>query len=190
MEKVEWRHIKAAIFNINNNLCAASFFLINIIVQGLPIFLPTILADLGWTATKAQLYSVPPYVAACLVAILIVHISDKTRRRGIFLAGATILPIAGFSILRWSTNSSIRYMAVYFITVGAFPGGPGFLSWGINSEFADFLTLDKSLTAGRLCGTSSPSGCHCVDRVNWNLRRRSCHVRLVWKTYTYSADPV
>lgn len=134
MEKVQWHHIKAAIFNINNNLCAAGFFLINITVQGLSIFMPTILADLGWTATKAQLYSVPPYVAACLGAILIAYISDKTRRRGIYLACATFLPIAGFSILRWSTHSSIRYMAVYFITVGAFPGGPGFLSWGINSE--------------------------------------------------------
>ncbi|OAP64112.1 hypothetical protein AYL99_00084 [Fonsecaea erecta] len=134
MEKFQWHHIRAAIFNINNNLCAAGFFLINITVQGLSIFMPTILADLGWTATKAQLFSVPPYVAACLVAILIAYISDKTRRRGIYLAGATFLPIVGFSILRWSTNSSIRYMAVYFITIGAFPGGPGFLSWGINNS--------------------------------------------------------
>ncbi|KIW84705.1 hypothetical protein Z517_00093 [Fonsecaea pedrosoi CBS 271.37] len=134
MERVQWHHIRAAIFNINNNLCAAGFFLINITVQGLSIFMPTILADLGWTATKAQLYSVPPYVAACLVAILIAYISDKTRRRGIYLAVATFLPIAGFSILRWSTNASIRYMAVYFITTGAFPGGPGFLSWGINNS--------------------------------------------------------
>ena len=139
MERVQWHHIKAAIFNVNNNVAAIGFFLINITVQGLSIFMPTILADLGWTATKAQLYSVPPYVAACLVAILIAYVSDKVRRRGIFLACATFLPIAGFSILRWSTNSSIRYMAVYFITVGAFPGGPGFLSWGINSMSMVFL---------------------------------------------------
>lgn len=131
---VQWKHIKAAIFNINNNIAAMGFFMINITVQGLSIFMPTILNDLGWTATKAQLYSVPPYVCACLCAILIAYISDKTRRRGVYLACATALPIAGFSILRWNTNANIRYMAVYFITVGAFPGGPGFMSWGINSE--------------------------------------------------------
>ncbi|KIX08038.1 uncharacterized protein Z518_02693 [Rhinocladiella mackenziei CBS 650.93] len=133
-ERVQWHHIKAAVLNVNNNLCAAGFFLINITVQGLSIFMPTILADLGWTATKAQLYSVPPYVAACLVAILIAFISDKTRRRGIYLALATFPPIVGFSILRWNSNASVRYMAVYFITTGAFPGGPGFLSWGINNS--------------------------------------------------------
>lgn len=148
MEKVQWHHIKAAIFNVNNNIAAVGFFLINITVQGLSIFLPTILADLGWTATKAQLYSVPPYVAACLVAILIAYTSDKVRRRGIFLALATFLPIAGFSILRWSTNSSIRYMAVYFITMGAFPGGPGFLSWGINSKSGAVIAV-LAVTHGR-----------------------------------------
>ncbi|KIV95886.1 hypothetical protein PV10_03487 [Exophiala mesophila] len=133
-EIVQWKHIKAAIFNINNNVAAMGFFMINITVQGLSIFMPTILNDLGWTATKAQLYSVPPYVCACLCAILIAYISDKTRRRGIYLACATALPITGFSILRWNTNANVRYMAVYFITVGAFPGGPGFMSWGINNS--------------------------------------------------------
>jgi len=139
---VKWKHIKAAVFNINNNLAAFGFFLINITVQGLSIFMPTILADLGWTATKAQLYSVPPYVAACLIAILIAYISDKTRRRGIYLAVATFFPIAGFSILRWNTNANARYGAVFLITTGAFPGGPGFMSWGINSKFALFRTSE------------------------------------------------
>ncbi|KAL6248965.1 hypothetical protein RBB50_004028 [Rhinocladiella similis] len=133
-ERVQWRHIKAAIFNVNNNMAALGFFMINVTVQGLSIFLPTILKDLGWTATKAQLYSVPPYVAACLIAIAIAYISDKTRRRGIYLALFTIPPIIGFSLLRWNTNPSIRYMAIFFITTGAFPGGPGFMSWGINNS--------------------------------------------------------
>lgn len=94
---------------------------------------PTILRDLGWTATKAQLYTVPPYVCACLVAIGIAFVSDKTNRRGIYLAAFTLLAITGFSILRWATNPNVRYMGVFFITLGAFPGGPGFLSWGMNN---------------------------------------------------------
>lgn len=94
---------------------------------------PTILNDLGWTATKAQLYSVPPYVCACLVAIFIAFVSDKTNRRGIYLAAFTLLAISGFSILRWATNPNVRYLGVFLITLGAFPGGPGFLSWGMNN---------------------------------------------------------
>ena len=70
-EKTEIRHVKRAVFNITNYICALGFFFINITVQGISLFMPTILKDLGWTATKAQLYSVPPYVCACLIAIAI-----------------------------------------------------------------------------------------------------------------------
>ncbi|KAL2262577.1 hypothetical protein VTK26DRAFT_907 [Humicola hyalothermophila] len=133
---VTWRDIKQAFFCIHNYTCALGFFLINITVQGLSVFLPTILNDLGpeWTNTQAQLYSVPPYVAACLVAIAIAYASDKTHQRGIWLAAFSCLAVIGFAILRWETRASIRYMAVYFVTVGAFPGGPGFLSWAMNNS--------------------------------------------------------
>lgn len=132
-EQVKPHHVKRAVMNINNYVCAAGFFCINITVQGLSVFMPTVLKDLGWTATRAQLYSVPVYVSASVVAIAIGLLSDKTRQRGIWLAAFTFLGIAGFSILRWSTDANIRYMGVYFCAVGAFPGGPGFLSWGINN---------------------------------------------------------
>ncbi|ORY71807.1 major facilitator superfamily domain-containing protein [Pseudomassariella vexata] len=132
-EQVKLRHVKRAVMNINNYVCAGGFFLINITVQGLSVFMPTVLADLGWTATKAQLYSVPPYVMASVVAIGIAFVSDKTRMRGLWLALFTLIAITGFSILRWSHNPSLKYMGVFFCTVGAFPGGPGFLSWGLNN---------------------------------------------------------
>lgn len=133
-ENVSKAHVKKAVFNVNNYVCAGGFFCINITVQGLSVFMPTILNDLGWTATRAQLYSVPVYVSASAVAILIAFISDKTRLRGAYLAAFTFLGITGFAILRWNTNENIRYMAVYFCAVGAFPGGPGFLSWGLNNS--------------------------------------------------------
>jgi hypothetical protein len=94
---------------------------------------PTLLRDLGWTATKAQLYTVPPYVCACVVAIAVAFVSDKTNRRGIYLAGFTFLGIAGFAILRWSHDPNVRYAGVFLITLGAFPGGPGFLAWSMNN---------------------------------------------------------
>ncbi|KAK4124671.1 MFS general substrate transporter [Parathielavia appendiculata] len=131
---VTWKDLKQAVFCIHNYTCALGFFLINITVQGLSVFMPTILTDLGWTDTKAQLMSVPPYVAACLVAIAIAYGSDKTQQRGIWLAAFSCLAVVGFAILRWVETPNIRYMALYFVTVGAFPGGPGFLSWAMNNS--------------------------------------------------------
>ncbi|KAK3396863.1 major facilitator superfamily domain-containing protein [Sordaria brevicollis] len=133
-EKVQWRHVKLAVMNVHNYTCALGFFLINITVQGLSVFMPTILKDLGWENTKAQLYSVPPYVCACVVAVAVAYGSDKTKKRGIWLAAFSVLALVGFAILRWVSQPNVRYMAVFFVTVGAFPGGPGFLSWAINNS--------------------------------------------------------
>ncbi|KAF2827607.1 MFS general substrate transporter [Ophiobolus disseminans] len=132
-EKVEVHHVKRAVMNITNYFCALGFFFINITVQGISLFMPTILADLGWKATKAQLYTVPPYVCACLIAIGVAFVSDKTNRRGIYLAIFTLPAIAGFSIMRWATNPDVRYGGIFLITIGAFPGGPGFLAWAANN---------------------------------------------------------
>lgn len=132
-QNVKPRHVKRAVTNIMNYICAGGFFMINITVQGMSVFMPTVLADLGWTATKAQLYSVPPYVLASAVAIAIAFISDKTKKRGIYLALFTFLGITGFSVLRWASSSNLKYMGIYFVAIGAFPGGPGFLSWGLNN---------------------------------------------------------
>lgn len=132
-EHVTKEHVKKAVFCIHNYTCALGFFLINITVQGLSVFMPTILNDLNWTATKAQLLTVPPYACACLIAIGLAYVSDKTKRRGIYLAMFSVLAAIGFAILRWHSDANIRYMAVFFVTIGAFPGGPAFLSWAINS---------------------------------------------------------
>lgn len=147
-ENVEVRHVKRAFLCIHNYTCALGFFLINITVQGLSVFMPAILFDLGWANTKAQLLTVPPYVAACLIAIAIAYISDKTKQRGIYLAIFSLAAITGFALLRWHTGANIRYMAIFFVTTGAFPGGPAFLSWAMNSMSSRFHFVSGSITSG------------------------------------------
>lgn len=132
-EKVKVHHIKRAIFNVNNTVCAFGFFAVNVTVQSFSLFLPTLLRDMGHTRINAQLYSVAPYCVACILSIAVAFASDRTKLRGIYLATFPILCIIGFSILRSVDNANIKYMAVFFSAAGAFPGGPGFLSWGLNN---------------------------------------------------------
>jgi sugar phosphate permease len=157
-ENVTPHDIKRALFCLHNYTCAFGFFLINITVQGLSVFMPTILNDLGWTNTQAQLYSVPPYVCACIVAIAIAYVSDKTQKRGIYLAIFAIFAVIGFAILRWESSVNIRYMAVFFVTVGAFPGGPAFLSWAMNSKISRISQMRRQrLTRIFLLDSAGPA---------------------------------
>ncbi|KAJ6192042.1 major facilitator superfamily domain-containing protein [Bipolaris maydis] len=98
-DKITWNHVKSAMKDVNHYFCALGLFFINTTVQGISLFLPTILKELGWSAAKAQLNSVPPYVCACPIAIAVATVSDKTNRRGVYLAIFAFPAIAGFSIL-------------------------------------------------------------------------------------------
>lgn len=49
------------------------------------LFVPTIIADLGYKNTTAQLLSVPPYFVACIFCISAGWLADKWKQRGIFM---------------------------------------------------------------------------------------------------------
>ena len=178
-DKVTWADVKRAVCCIHNYTCSLGFFLVNITVQGLSVFMPTILKDLNpqWTATEVQLYSVPPYVAACIVAVAIAYVSDKTKQRGIYLAAFSTLAITGFAIMRWVENKQARYAGIFLITTGAFPGGPGFLSWAMNSEFALLTVLcDFADPLSRFCRSRRACCYHCLHCQSGNHRRHRCNV--------------
>ncbi|KIJ05918.1 hypothetical protein PAXINDRAFT_62656, partial [Paxillus involutus ATCC 200175] len=51
------------------------------------LFTPTIINELGFSAARAQLLSVPPFVAGCLFTIPVGIYSDKHRLRGPYVIG-------------------------------------------------------------------------------------------------------
>ncbi|OIW31500.1 MFS general substrate transporter [Coniochaeta ligniaria NRRL 30616] len=132
-EKVTWHHVRQAIFNVHTQVCAWCFFCTNSCVQGMGAFIPTILKEFGWTSTRAQLMSVPPYLVACILTIALGYASDRTNRRGVFMLGALLFSMTGFAILRFSDDIHAKYGAIYLNAIGVFAASSGFLSWGINN---------------------------------------------------------
>lgn len=49
------------------------------------------------------------------------------------MVGVLPLSIIGFSILRFSSNVSAKYAAVFLNAIACFGASSGFLSWGINN---------------------------------------------------------
>ncbi|KAL6703983.1 hypothetical protein ACN47E_008921 [Coniothyrium glycines] len=132
-EKTQWKHIRGAIFNWNNNMCGLGMCLSNISVQSYSLFLPTILSGLGYSAIKVQLYSVAPYAVACCYSVAGAYISDRFHRRGYFILVSTSLAIIGYTILVTVHDNNIKYLAVFFAAFGGFSNGPTFLAWGMNN---------------------------------------------------------
>lgn len=121
------------IFNINSTICGLCFVFSQVAVQSLALFMPTILAALGWRAIKAQLYTVPVYTAATVVGISMCALSDRLKMRGPFICGGGGLAMIGYIILITVDNSNAKYGAVYLIAMGVFFCGPNILAWTLNN---------------------------------------------------------
>ncbi|KAF8518503.1 MFS general substrate transporter [Hysterangium stoloniferum] len=122
-------------FNFHVGLCALGFLLVNISLQGLVIFLPTIIASLGkFTTAEAQLRTVPPQLVQGVCAIVNGYMSYRLQQRGIFIAIASIVTIVGYGIFVASEDSHIRYGACFLAFGGTASNVTLFLSWVVENS--------------------------------------------------------
>ena len=97
------------------------------------LFLPTIINDLGYTSTKAQLLSVPPYTAAAILTIVIGYVADRTQQRGLCNIGVSFLGIVGFAMLLGGSSSGVQYAGTFLGALGIYPCIPNTISWVSNN---------------------------------------------------------
>ncbi|KAJ7626338.1 MFS general substrate transporter [Mycena polygramma] len=101
-------------------------------IYSFTLFLPTIIHALGFSATNAQLLSIPVYASACISCCLLGPISDRARMRGPFVAAVSLFGIVGYIILLATdpeTQPAVGYAGCIIAAVGIFPGIPLTLAW-------------------------------------------------------------
>ena len=77
------------------------------------LFLPTIIKELGYSSTMANLLSVPPYAVAAVLTVTVGAVADRTRQRGLCNICTSLLGMAGFSMLLASDKPAIQYAGVF-----------------------------------------------------------------------------
>ena len=112
-----------AYFGIINNGYSTSFFT------------PTILLQFHWTSIHAQVMSIPIYIVACVVALLIAFMTDRHRHRYIFAMLGLVIASIGYILLlcQKSVSIGVRYFAIYLITAGGYTTQPIVLVWLMNN---------------------------------------------------------
>ncbi|CAK5283160.1 unnamed protein product [Mycena citricolor] len=84
------------------------------------LFLPTIINQLGYTATPANLLTLPVYIFACCITCIVAFLSDRYGRRGYFNIGFLCLGAVGYIILIISRTPALSYLYV-MATCGIYP---------------------------------------------------------------------
>lgn len=106
------------------------FFCCDISASSISSFTPTILKELGWTASKAQVMSIPIWITGIVFTLSTSYLSDKLRCRYPFILLGIALSIVGWAIqLEQVQPAGVRYFSLFAIASGAFMQMPILIGW-------------------------------------------------------------
>ena len=99
-------------------------------------FQPTILAGLGYTASKAQLHTIPVYAVAWVVSMTCAYLADRLRKRYVFGMFGVILTTIGLAIeIAQPKHPGVKYTGMFFLAAGVYVTMPVTVVWlAINLE--------------------------------------------------------
>lgn len=113
------------------------YFSCNVSFSSLPVFLPTILSEMGFSAINSQGLSAPPYFISFILVILTTWIADRTQQRGITILTMSLIGATGYIILAATSATGSRYFGVYLAAAGIFPCIGNILPWVLNNQGSD-----------------------------------------------------
>lgn len=105
---------------------------------GLKFTMPQIIENMGFTSTRAQLLTAPPYACGAIAAVTSALFADRIRWRMPFIIGAQCLLIIAYAILfnkaaAITENVGLCYFCVFLACIGIYPILPGCNAWTINN---------------------------------------------------------
>jgi MFS family permease len=88
-------------------------------------FQPTIIKGLGYTATQAQVHTIPVYFTGAAFSLAFAYLSDYLQRRYFFyLLGWTVL-VSGLIVeIVYPKEPGVRYMGLFFMASGCYLSMP------------------------------------------------------------------
>ncbi|XP_006454631.1 hypothetical protein AGABI2DRAFT_114372 [Agaricus bisporus var. bisporus H97] len=119
------------------------------------LFTPSIINQLGFTATKANLLSVPVYAWGCLVTVAIGFWADRLGKRCLVNIGLFGTGLVGYIILICSRTPALSYFAVFLAISSIFPTVPNSVTWvasNVEGSYKRAVTLGVAIGFGNLNG--------------------------------------
>ncbi|KAH8653238.1 MFS transporter-like protein [Tricladium varicosporioides] len=135
--RIVWSDIGAALLDTKNYITAMMYFSCNVSFSSLPVFLPTIINEMGFTTINAQGLSAPPYFISFIVVLATTHVADRTGQRGVTICILSLVGAIGYILLATTFSVSTRYLGVYFATIGIYPAIINILPWVVNNQGSD-----------------------------------------------------
>ncbi|KAJ0418652.1 major facilitator superfamily domain-containing protein [Aspergillus carlsbadensis] len=144
-------------------------------LYGISFFLPSIIKDLGYTSSTAQLLTVPIYITAAVVAVGGAWLSDRYKKRSPFILFFMSLIAIGFVIVLASTDRGLPgvvYFGVFVAVVGIYPAFPGNVTWisvNLAGDYKRAAGMALHIGLGNLAGAMASNFYRAQDAPKYTL---------------------
>jgi len=125
-------------------------------VYSFSLFSPTLTANLGFSAARAQLMSVPPYVLAAITTVVAGYTSDKIEKRAPVIIICSLTGALGFVLLLSTKIVGVQYTGLFLAAAGGYPLIPLVVSFGANNAGG---SLKKGVAAAIIVSVGNAGGC-------------------------------
>lgn len=156
---LDWGAIKDALKDWKIYLAVVMYWGNCISTYGFNFSAPTIIHQLGYSSTQAQLLTVPPYFVGSCSTLLFAYLSDKYRRRWVFIVIPFSIALVGYTALLAIPHPrlpGLTYFFLFWITAGLYASIIGTVSWVGNNlapAFKRAVGMAILMTVGNLGGT-------------------------------------
>ncbi|KAH8812217.1 retrograde regulation protein 2 [Xylogone sp. PMI_703] len=153
-DKFQWKQALGGLLDWRSYLPSLCYFGANVCFASLPLFIPTIISEMGAFSTiQSNGLSAPPYVLCFICIVSCAFLSDRVGVRGPFVSGAALVAAIGYIILATQDTVGVRYFGLFLATI-IFTSVALLLSWVANTHATDSkraagLTI---LATGGQCG--------------------------------------
>ena len=103
-------------------------------LYGISLFLPSIIRALGYSSSTAQLLTVPIYITASVLAVVVAYYSDKVGKRYPFILVCLCIMAVGFIMcIAGGSVPGLVYAGVFIAACALYPAFPGNITWLSNN---------------------------------------------------------
>jgi MFS family permease len=94
-------------------------------------FIPTIIREMGYTSSVAQVRSIPIFIVATITAVIAAYLTDRLRHRYWFCIAGLVVASVGYIMLLAQNHLSagVKYFALFLIVPGGYITQPIVLVW-------------------------------------------------------------
>lgn len=138
-QSLKWSKILDTLKDPKSYMVAMILFSLNVAFSSLPVFLPTIVGNMGFSALAAQGMSAFPNLSAFVIVLVTAILSDRYKSRSIPLIGHALMAMSGYALLAAAPTmpNFIRYLCLFPMTAGFFSAVTMVIVWTVNNHESD-----------------------------------------------------